>query len=279
MSSALGDVRPIFVIRNFSAIITTHSQLIWDLAKRETGERYAGQMLGGVWAILHPLLMMGIYVFIFSFVFKVKIGGAGMQMPLDYTAYILAGLVPWLAFQDVLTKSTTVIVANANLVKQVVFPMEVLPIKSVLSSLLALAVSLSVLIGYVLIKSGGLPWTYLMLPVIVGLMVFFMLGMAFLLSAAGAYFRDLKDIIQVLTVINMYLMPIFYLPKWVPHLFKPVIYANPFSAMIWCFQDTLYYGHFAHPWAWLMFALESTLFFLIGFSLFRRLKTVFGNVL
>ena len=278
MNGLFKEIRPLYAIRNFAAIVTTHSELIWDLAKRETGERYAGQMLGNVWAVLHPLMMMGVYVFIFSVVFKVKIGSQ-FDLPLDYTAYILSGLVPWLVFQEVLLKSTTVIVSNANLVKQVVFPIEVLPIKSVLSSLLALAVSLLVLIGYVLIKSGGLPWTYLLLPVVVTLMVFFMLGIAFLLSGAGAYFRDIKDIVQVLTIINMYLMPIFYLPMWVPHLFKPLIYINPFSPMIWCFQDTLYYGGFEHPWAWLVFSIETLLVFVLGFSLFRGLRTVFGNVL
>lgn len=278
MGSVFKEIRPLYAFRNFISIITMHSELIWDLAKRETGERYAGQMLGNVWAIIHPLMMMGIYVFLFSFVFKVKIEDL-YELPLDYTAYILAGLIPWLVFQEVLIKSTTVIVANANLVKQVVFPIEVLPVKSVLSSLLSLAVSLTVLFTYVLITSGGLPWTYLLLPVVVALMVVFMLGVAFLLSGAGVYFRDIKDIVQVLAIINMYLMPIFYLPMWVPQLFKPLIYINPFSPMIWCFQDVLYFGGFEHPWAWLVFGVESLLIFIIGFSLFRRLKTVFGNVL
>jgi len=106
-----------------------------------------------------------------------------------------------------------------------------------------------------------------------------MLGLSFLLSAAGAYFRDIKDIVQVFTIMNMYLMPIFYLPMWVPQLFKPILYINPFSYMIWCFQDVLYFGGFEHPWAWLVFFTESMVIFIVGFSLFRRFKIVFGNVL
>lgn len=278
MSSLIRKKRSFVTIRDFYSIVSMHYELIWDLAKRETGERYAGQILGRIWPVLHPLMMMSIYVFIFSFVFKVKIGSEH-ELPLDYTAYILSGLIPWLVFQEVMAKSTGVIVANANLVKQVVFPVEVLPIKSVLSSMLPLAVSLTVLLLYVLFVSGGLPWTYVLLPVVVGLAVVLMLGVAFLLSAVGTYFRDIKDIIQVLTVINMYLMPIFYLPMWVPEIFKPVIYMNPFSPMIWCFQDALYYGQFEHPWAWMIFSAESLLVFILGFLLFRRFKTMFGNVL
>ena len=106
-----------------------------------------------------------------------------------------------------------------------------------------------------------------------------MLGMAFLLSAAGAYFRDLKDFVQVFTIVNLYLMPVFYLPMWVPALFKPVLYINPFSYMIWCYQDVLYYGNIEHPWAWTVFAIGSVLVFLTGYYLFRRLKVVFGDVL
>ena len=272
MNSAVG------LISSFIGLIKTHKDLIVDLAKREVGERYAGQMLGKMWPIMHPLMLMAVYVFIFSVVFKVKIASA-YDMPLDYTAYILAGLVPWLAFQEVMSKSSSLIVANSNLVKQVVFPVEVLPLKGVLSAMLPFGVSMVVLIAYVLISFGGLPWTYVFLPVLLFFQVLLMLGMAFLLSAAGAYFRDLKDFVQVFTIVNLYLMPVFYLPMWVPALFKPVLYINPFSYMIWCYQDVLYYGNIEHPWAWTVFAIGSVLVFLTGYYLFRRLKVVFGDVL
>lgn len=262
----------------FVRLTKTHKDLIVDLAKREVGERYAGQMLGKVWPVMHPLMLMSVYVFIFSVVFKVKIASE-YQMPLDYTAYILAGLVPWLAFQEVMSKSSSLIVANSNLVKQVVFPVEVLPIKGVLSAMLPFAVSMAILIAYVLISSGGLLWTYIFLPALVFFQVLLMMGIAFMLSAAGAYFRDMKDLIQVFTIINLYLMPVFYLPMWVPALFKPILYINPFSYMIWCYQDVLYFGSIEHPWAWAVFISGSIFVFLAGFYLFRRLKVVFGDVL
>jgi lipopolysaccharide transport system permease protein len=263
---------------SFITVLRNHNALIVDLARREVGERYAGQILGKIWPVVHPLMLMAVYVFIFSVVFKTKIASE-YQMPLDYTAYILSGLVPWLAFQEVMAKSSSLIVANSNLVKQVVFPVEVLPLKGVLSSLLPFAVSMFVLITYVLLSFGGLPWTYVLLPILVFFQVLLMIGVAFLFSAAGAYFRDLKDFVQVFTIMNLYLMPVFYLPMWVPSLFKPILYVNPFSYMIWCYQDALYYGGIEHPWAWGVFGIGSTIVFFTGYYLFIKFKTVFGDVL
>ena len=96
-----------------------------ELARRDIADRYVGQFLGMFWAVAHPLFMMGIYVFIFAFVFKVKIGDS-LDIPRDYTVYILSGLIPWMAFQECMSKSCSAISANSSLVKQVVFPVEVL---------------------------------------------------------------------------------------------------------------------------------------------------------
>lgn len=265
-------------VRSFSVSMRANRGLTWELVKREIGERYAGQMLGTFWVIGHPLILMGVYVFIFSFVLKVKIAST-YDLPLDYTAYILSGLIPWIAFHESMAKSCTVISGNAGLVKQVIFPIEVLPVKSVIASLTPLLVGLTVLSVYVIASSGGLPWTYVLIPVLLLLQTLAMIGVAYILASLGVYFRDLKDVVLVLTLISMYLMPIFYLPDWVPDLFKPVIFVNPFSYMIWCYQDALYFGRFEHPWAWAIFGLGAPVALSFGYRLFITLKTQFGNVL
>ena len=115
------------------SLLTRHRDLTLEMAKRELSDRYAGQVFGMVWAIGHPVFMVCLYVFIFAFVFKQKVGGT-VEMPLDYTAYLLSGLVAWMSFQESLIKSCTAITGNAALVKQVVFPLEILPVKVVLAS-------------------------------------------------------------------------------------------------------------------------------------------------
>jgi len=106
-----------------------------------------------------------------------------------------------------------------------------------------------------------------------------MIGVAFILACIGTYFRDIKDFVQLFALVGMYLMPVFYLPNWVPDFFKPFIYLNPFSYLIWCYQDVFYYGRIEHPWSWIFTSIVSTATFIIGYRLFRKLKISFGNVL
>lgn len=264
--------------REVMQLLAKHRDLTWEMARREISDRYVGQAFGLIWAVGHPLFMMGLYVFIFAFVFKTKVGGTS-AMPLDYTTYILAGLVPWMAFQEVMGKSCTAVTANAGLVKQVVFPLEILPAKGVLASLVPQLISMSILLGYVLATHGGYVATYWLLPLLVVLQILAMLGIAYFLAAVGAYFRDMKDFVQLFCMAGIYLMPVFYLPEMVPSLFKPLLYLNPFSYLVWCYQDVVYFGRFEHPVAWAIFPLISVGIFVIGYRLFRKLKIGFGNVL
>jgi lipopolysaccharide transport system permease protein len=123
------------------------------------------------------------------------------------------------------------------------------------------------------------PWTYLLLPLLLFLQGITMLGLGFVLATIGVFFRDIKDFVTLFTTAGIYLMPVVYLPTWVPPLLRPVLYANPFSYMTWCFQDVFFFGRIEHPWAWVIFALFSFFIFAFGYRLFRRLKYNFGNVL
>lgn len=185
------------------SLLTRHRDLTWEMARRELSDRYAGQAFGLLWAIGHPMFMIGLYVFMFALVFKQKVGGT-VDMPLDYTAYLLSGLIAWMSFQEAMVKSCTAITGNAALVKQVVFPLEILPVKVVLASLFPQLVSLALLIAYVLITNGSLHLTYLLLPVLIVMQVMAMIGVAYILAPIGAYFRDIKDFIQLFATTGMY---------------------------------------------------------------------------
>ncbi|MGO8691271.1 MAG: ABC transporter permease [Thermoguttaceae bacterium] len=259
-------------------LFARHRQLTWAMTRREISDRYAGQVLGTLWAVGHPLVLMAVYIFIFGYVLRLKIGGT-LELPLDYTAYLLAGLIPWMAFQESMAKGATAIVGNANLVKQVVFPVEVLPVKGVLASLATQLIATGLLAAYVLATHGSLPWTYLLLPTLVLFQALAMIGVAYVLAAVGTYFRDVKDLVQVFCIAGMYLMPVVYLPDMVPRVFRPCLYLNPFSYLAWCYQDACYFGRFQHPWAWPVFMGGSLAVFYCGYRVFRKLKVCFGSVL
>ena len=266
-------------LTDFTRLAMRQRALILEMARREIADRYAGQVLGTLWAIGHPLFLLTLYVFVFGYVFKVRLGGTD-QTAADYTVYLMSGLVAWLAFQETMVKSCVVVSSNASLVKQVVFPFEILPVKSVLASLVSQVVALVALVIYVVVAlRGGLPLMYLLLPVVFGLQLLALIGMAYVLSALGAYFRDLKDVVQLFATAGVYLIPAFYLPEWVPPVLKPLIYLNPFSYFIWCYQDVLFFARFAHPWAWVVTPILSLGIFYGGYRLFMRLKPGFGSIL
>jgi lipopolysaccharide transport system permease protein len=248
------------------------------MTKRELTEKHAGQMLGVLWAFVHPAIQVAVYVFIFVVVFAVRIGGTE-QMPRDYTTYLLVGLIPWLACADAMMRGTGVLIGNANLVKQVVFPLEVLPVKTVLVSMFTLSVSMALLFGYVTITQGGLPWTSVFVPFLIILQTMGLVGVCCVLCALGAYFRDLREFLQIITSVGMYLMPIAYMPSMVPAAVRTALYLNPFSYLVWCYQDALYFGRFEHPAAWFVCPMICLGSFIVGYRMFRKLKPFFGNML
>jgi lipopolysaccharide transport system permease protein len=260
------------------SLLTRHRDLTFEMARRELTDRYVGQVFGLIWAITHPIFMISLYVFIFAFVFKQKTGGT-IELPLDYTTYLLSGLVAWMSIQESLSKSCTAITSNTSLVKQVVFPIEILPVKGVIASLFPMIISLALLVGYVLMTYGYLHLTFLLLIPLIIVQIIMMIGLAYIFSSLGAYFRDIKDFMQLFVTAGVFLVPVFYLPNAVPSLFKPILYLNPFSHLVWCYQDVLYFGRIEHPWSWIITLGFGLLVFTLGYRLFRKLKPGLGNVL
>jgi lipopolysaccharide transport system permease protein len=259
-------------------IIGRHWRLAVAMARRELSTRYAGQIMGSSWIIGHPLLQMLIYIFLFAVVFQQRIGGT-MELPRDYTIYILSGLVPWLSILPVLTGSCSSILGNAALVKQFSFELEVLPIKDVLMAMVFWLVGITITATYTVWVYHALPWTYLLLPVVFAIQTVFLIGSAWLLSAIAVFFRDLKDIMAVWANLGVFLLPVVYLPQWMPEVFRPAIYSNPLSCIIWIYQDTLYFGRIEHPVSWLISIMLAVFVFTTGHRVFQRLRPLFGNAL
>ncbi|MEI8394547.1 MAG: ABC transporter permease [Rhodospirillaceae bacterium] len=263
---------------NVFSDIRRHRRLIVVLARRELYEPHAGQMLGRFWAWGHPLFLLAVYAFVFDMIFRAKVGGSA-DLPLNYTSYVLSGLVPWMTFQQSMGRGTSSISSNVSLVKQIVFPVEVLPIRSALSSMIILGLGCLFILIYNFIVQGAIFWTYLMIVPLATIQLIAMIGISLTLSATSVFLRDIREFIQLLCIINIYMMPAVYLPSMVPPEFRLFLYFNPFSYMVWCYQDVLYFGRFEHPLAWLVFGAGSLLALAFGYRIFRKLKPMFGNAL
>lgn len=253
-----------------------YRHLLIELTRREVVDRYAQQAIGSLWAWLHPLFLMLLYAVIFNVIFEARFDGR-IDLPRDFTAFVLAGLVPWLCLQDVLGRSAGAVLDHASYVRQMAFPIEVLPIKRALSSLPILLTGMTFLLGYQLVAFGSLPWTVILWPIFLGLLIMFAMGLVFLLSALGVFARDLREIVSVFCTANLFLMPILFIPSLTPPALEMIYYANPFSYMVWMHQDIVFYGDIEHPLAWIVFPALSLSSIVAGATLFQRLRPHFGD--
>lgn len=259
-------------------LLRNRKDLLTELVSRDITQRFSGQAIGAAWAILHPLIIMLVYIIVFGWIFKARMPGNG-NTQVDYIAYLLSGLIPWLYIQEAAVKSTTTILSNQALVKQIVFPVELLPLTTTISAFLNAFVAFAVLAGYRMYYGLGIPPTFALLPALVLMLFLLAVGLSYLFSAATVYFRDLKDIIPVFFSIGVYLVPVLYLPEWVPGVLKPVVMYNPFTHVVVVFQDALAYGKILHPASWLWFAGLSITSFMIGYHCFKNSKSMFGSAL
>lgn len=251
-------------------------ELIHEMVSRELRDRHAGQVLGVLWAYGHPLALMLLYTVLFAYVFPARFGEVATAT--DYSASVLAGIVPWLAFQDILGRAPSVLVGQASLVKQIVFPTEVLPIKSALASAMPYSGGVVFAVAYAA-HQGSLSFMVLLVPALIVLQLMAMIGAALALSAIGLFWRDLRDVVVVFCSANLFAQPILYNPFAAPDLLKWVFALNPFSYLTWCWQDALFHGTFAHPWAWVVFPASSAAALAIGWTIFDRTRHHFGDAL
>lgn len=256
--------------------IIRHRWLVWELTRRELTDMHAGQSAGIAWLIVHPMLQFCVYAVLFTLVFRVRIGDNG---PGDYLIYLFSGLAPWLLTQEILSRSSNTMVSNATIVKKVLFPTEALVAKTVLSAIVVQAILMVVVLLYTVLVRGHVPTSFALLPLLWGLHFLLLWGLALLLATATPYFRDIPELVRIFVTINIYLMPVMYLPSMVPSNLQFILVLNPFSSLIWCYQDLIYQERFANPLAWLALAVFAAGSLLVGSYFFVRLRHHFSNVL
>jgi lipopolysaccharide transport system permease protein len=262
------------------AMLARNRSLIIVLAMRELRDRYAGSMLGALWAILQPLMLLAVFAAVFGFVFRARSGMAStFDLPTDYTSYMISGFVPWYALSAALQASASSLRSNAGLVKQIDFPVGVLPVKTVLTFSPIIVVGSVGLVLYQAIQFGYVPATLLLLPVAICLLFMLATGLGWILAAFGTYFRDLDPILANLFLVAFYLLPIFFVPGVTPEILEPLIAWNPFTPAIMVFQDVFVYATVRSPGAWLFFCAFAVVAFFGGYRVFDRLRPGFGAVL
>jgi lipopolysaccharide transport system permease protein len=206
--------------------------LIWQFARRDVLARYRGSLLGLGWSFLTPLLMLAVYTFVFRVVFKARWAeGAGVG-DFEFALQMYAGLIVFSLFAEVVNRAPRLVLDQPNLVKKVVFPLEILPWIAVLAGLFHLALNLIVLLAATAIVRGGLPLSLLALPLVLAPFVPLLLGLGWFLAALGVFVRDVGQVTTLLVSLLMFLSPVFYPVSSLPERWQPWLRANPLTPVI-----------------------------------------------
>lgn len=250
--------------------------LIRSLTRRELAARYKGSVLGILWAILTPVVMIAIFTIIFAGIFKAKFNTS--DSPWDYALYLFCGLLPWNAFQEALNLSANAVVNRANLVKRVVFPLETLPVSQTLAAIAHQMFGTVALLLGILIFRRQLHLTTLYLPLLLIPQLLVTLGGAWLLASLGVFIRDIVQGISLVLMAWMYLTPIIYPETIVPDAYRPFINANPFTSLVRSYRRVMLDGA-APDWAGLAyFSAFALIAFVFGYWWFARTRKNFADV-
>ena len=252
--------------------------LIYALVKREVMVRYRGSILGLLWALITPVFLLLVYTFVFSEVFKARWGTEGGSK-VEFSLVLFVGLIIFNVLSECINNAPTRILSNPNYVKKVVFPLEVLPIVTLLSSLFHALISLSVWFGAYAIFLGIPHGTIVYLPLIILPYCMLVMGLSLALAASGVFLRDLTQFINILTTVAMFMSPIFYPITALPQNYRYLLYLNPLTFVIEQARDVLYWGKPPNFIGLGIFGVVAVIVACLGFSWLQKTRKGFSDVL
>jgi lipopolysaccharide transport system permease protein len=245
-----------------------HRRLLFSTTRVELMKRYAGSILGFTWVFLNPLLFLAVYVFLYLVVFKTTWPD---MTTIGYTVFVFAGLVPYLAFMEVANGSVQLIRSNIHLVKNLVFPVALIPIRMAFIGLVTQSVGLAMLLALALID-GQISWNILLLPYLIAIQLLLLIGIAFLCSGFGLLLPDFGYFLGSFLMLMLFLTPIGFKPGMVSGPIEAIIVFNPFTYMVNAFRSAFMSQHGIDVVSIGVFTAISVAVFVLGSIFFRRLR-------
>jgi len=268
-------INPFLVVE----IVVKNKDLLKQLVRRNVESRYKGSSLGLVWSFIQPLMMLCVYTFVFTFVFKARWGidtGGGRGA---FAIIMFCGMAIFNIFSESVVSNCSIIVGNPNYVKKVIFPLEILPIAQVLSTVILSSVWFVLLFAGTLLLLNTISWTMLLLPITIIPLILFTTGISFFVASLGVYIRDVQHLIGVVMQILFFMTPIFYPITAVPEKIRWVLQLNPLSLIVAETRKIFLYGQQPN---WLLVGISflvGAVIFQLGLIWFMKTKKGFADVL
>ena len=259
-------------------MITTYKQiykfraLIWALVIRHLSIRYRGSALGFLWSFLSPLCLMGVYTLVFTYYVR----GFSVE---NYSIFLFSGLLPWIWTSSALQEGASSVVASGHLITKSMFPPQILPVVSVLTTLVNFLLSLPMLFVFMLVAGANFPVQLLLLPLVIVGHFFLLLGAVLALSALNVFFRDVQHLIANILTLLFFLCPIIYPASSVPERFRFSLELNPFAAITVLYHQILIEGVWPRIDQIAVFILMMVFAMLLGTAIFNKYREGFAEVL
>lgn len=259
-------------------ILWSNKYLLLKLTRKDIAQRYKGSILGIIWLVVIPIIMLCIYTFVFSEIFQAKWGGM-TQDKFDFALMLFCGLSAFNMIAEVMSRSCSLIANNTNYVKKVIFPLEILPTVITLSALFNCIISYLILILANLFLRGKISpiimyWFLAVIPLIL-----LCLGLSYLFSSISVYLKDMSNIISVLITILMYASPIFFSVENVPNTYRKIILFNVITPIVENLRNVML-NYTGLDWGKYLISLALTIVILVvGYITFKKTKEGFADVL
>jgi lipopolysaccharide transport system permease protein len=249
-------------------VLARHRKVLIATTRIELRKRYAGSALGALWLLIHPVLLLAVYLFVFLVVFRVRFPG---YSEMGYVLYVFAGLVPYLGLSEAVAAGSLSIKQNVHLVKNVMLPIELVPARAVATGLVSQLVGLGVVVVLATVN-GELSPRIIALPLVLALQFLLVLGVVLVIAAAAVFVQDIAYFVNLALLLLLFISPIGFKPEMLPSEWHVLIWANPLHYLVDAFRFVLLDSHAADPRALAGFVLLSLGAFAAGSALFLRLK-------
>lgn len=257
--------------------LVQHRSTIEAFVRRDIRARFVTSVLGLSWAIIQPLALLSLYTFVFSYILRVRLGGSGTTS--SFAVYLFCGMLPWLAFAEGVTRSTSVILEHAHLIKKVLFPSEILPVFVVISALVMESIGLAVLLAGVGLFYRGFGWAVLLLPVVIALQVMFTMGLGWLLASLNVFLRDVGQLLGLGMTLWMFMTPIFYPAELIPGHLRWLLLLNPLYYVVEAYRAVVLEQRPPDGPHLVILAIVALTVFVAGHWVFEHSKRAFVDVI